>query len=117
MAASVIEELIGSNRLALFGIVRQELLSGINHQEQFDRIELDTRALSLCPAEDDDHITAARFFNVGGRGSVTEGTEGVSHDILTFEGFALSHDASHCVWSLFRAYGESSDNNSISLPF
>ena len=61
--ASAVEKLINSNRIALFGIVRQELLSGVKHPEQFRRIETSTRALPLHFAGDEDHVTAANFFN------------------------------------------------------
>jgi len=58
-----VEKLIDSNELALFGIVRQELLSGVKLPAHFERIDLTTRALPLFFADDEDHTTAARFFN------------------------------------------------------
>jgi predicted nucleic acid-binding protein len=58
-----VEKLIESNELALFGIVRQELLSGIKLPAHFERIDLTTQALPLFFADDEDHTTAARFFN------------------------------------------------------
>jgi predicted nucleic acid-binding protein len=61
--ALTVEKLIDSSELALFGIVRQELLSGIKLPAHFERIDLTTQALPLFFADDDDHTTAARFFN------------------------------------------------------
>jgi len=61
--AAVVEKLIESNELALFGIVRQELLSGIKQKSHFESIALTTRALPLFFAEDEDHTLAAQFFN------------------------------------------------------
>lgn len=58
-----VEKLIDSNELALFGIVRQELLSGIKLPAHFERINLTTQALPLFFADDEDHTTAAKFFN------------------------------------------------------
>jgi predicted nucleic acid-binding protein len=58
-----VEKLIDSNELALFGIVRQELLSGVKLPAHFERIDLTTQALPLFFADDEDHTTAARFFN------------------------------------------------------
>lgn len=58
-----VEKLIDSNDLALFGIVRQELLSGIKLPVHFDLINLTTQALPHFFADDEDHTTAARFFN------------------------------------------------------
>ena len=62
-AALKVEKLIDSNELALFGIVRQELLSGIKLPAHFERIDLTTQALPLFFADDEDHTTAAGFFN------------------------------------------------------
>lgn len=62
-AALKVEKLIDSNELALFGIVRQELLSGIKLPAHFERIDLTTQALPLFFADDEDHTTASRFFN------------------------------------------------------
>jgi predicted nucleic acid-binding protein len=71
-----VEKLIDSNELALFGIVRQELLSGIKLPAHFERIDLTTQALPLFFADDEDHTTAARFFNTcrskGIQGSPTD---------------------------------------------
>jgi len=61
--AVTVEKLIDSNELALFGIVRQELLSGIKLPAQFEQIDLTTQALPLFLADDEDHTTAAKFFN------------------------------------------------------
>ncbi len=58
-----VEKLIDANELALFGIVRQELLSGIKLPAHFERIDLTTQALPLFFADDEDHTTAARFFS------------------------------------------------------
>ena len=58
-----IGRLIESNDLALFGIVRQELLSGIKLPAHFERIDLTTQALPLFFADNEDHTTAAKFFN------------------------------------------------------
>ncbi len=64
ITADAVEELIISNKLALFGIVRQKILSGIKHPAQFDRIELTTSALPLYFANEDDHTLASQFFNL-----------------------------------------------------
>lgn len=61
--AQAVEDLIEADSLALFGIVRQELLSGIKLTSAFVRIETATRALPLFLAEDEDHTMAAGFYN------------------------------------------------------
>ena len=62
--AAEIGQLIESQRVILLGIVRQELLSGIKHDEQFVELELKTRALPIYFAEDADHLIAAKFLNI-----------------------------------------------------
>lgn len=59
-----VEILIEANELVLFGIVRQEILSGIKLPEHFERIEQATQALPSFFADNEDHTTAAKFFNV-----------------------------------------------------
>ena len=59
-----VEILIEANELALFGIVRQEILSGIKLPEHFKRIEQAAQALPIFYADNEDHTTAAKFFNV-----------------------------------------------------
>jgi hypothetical protein len=58
-----VARLIDSNELALFGIVRQVLLSGIKLPAHFERVGNTTQALPLFFADDEDHTTAARYFN------------------------------------------------------
>jgi predicted nucleic acid-binding protein len=61
--ALAVEKLIDANELVLFGIVRQEVLSGIKLSTHYERIDLATQALPLFLADDEDHTTAAKFFN------------------------------------------------------
>jgi len=70
--------LIEANELALFGIVRQEILSGIKFTEQFERIERSTLALPLFFADNEDHTTAAKFFNI----CRSQGIQGSQIDFL-----------------------------------
>jgi predicted nucleic acid-binding protein len=63
IVAETVERLIEANELALFGIVRQEILSGIKLPTHFASIDLTTRALPLFFADNEDHTTAAKFFN------------------------------------------------------
>jgi len=50
-------------RIALLGLVRQEVLSGIRHARQFERIRDDLREFEDVPLEIEDHEVAAHFFN------------------------------------------------------
>jgi predicted nucleic acid-binding protein len=62
----------------LLGIVRQELLSGVSHPQQFEKL---SRALSGFPDEpatSDDHSLAAKFYNL----CRANGIQGSSIDFL-----------------------------------
>jgi predicted nucleic acid-binding protein len=76
--ATTVGRLIEDNRAALLSIVRQELLSGIREPEHFDRIRQASEAMPLFCAEDEDHTTAARFFNT----CRTKGVQGSPVDFL-----------------------------------
>ena len=52
------------------GIVLQEVLSGVRHQEQFDRLRTTLHAFRLEPATEDIHVRAAEVFNACQRGGV-----------------------------------------------
>lgn len=78
LIAEAVEKLIESNELALFGIVRQELLSGIRQKSHFESLELTTGALPMFFAEKEDHTLAAQFFNA----CRTKGIQGSPIDFL-----------------------------------
>jgi predicted nucleic acid-binding protein len=76
--AIVLERFIRRDQVHLLGIVRQELLSGVPHPQQFDRL---SRALSGLPDElatSDDHSLAAKFYNL----CRANGVQGSSIDFL-----------------------------------
>ena len=57
--ARIIEE----GRVVLPGIIKQELLSGIRTQSQFDALEDQLTHFPEILATDADHVLAAKFFN------------------------------------------------------
>jgi len=62
-------ELVRQGRAELIGPVRQEVLSGIRHQPQFQRLKTHLRAFLDLPLETDDFELAAEHFNTcRGRG-------------------------------------------------
>jgi predicted nucleic acid-binding protein len=76
--ARVVERFIRRDQVHLLGIVRQEMLSGVPHPQQFDRL---SRALSGLPDElatSDDHSLAAKFYNL----CRANGVQGSSIDFL-----------------------------------
>jgi predicted nucleic acid-binding protein len=61
--ANALAELIRQGRAELIGPVRQEILSGIRHVPQFERLRDDLRAFVDLPIETADHEQAAEYFN------------------------------------------------------
>lgn len=57
-------ELIREARARLIGPVRQELLSGIREQAQYDRLRRDLRAFEHIPLQAEDYEEAARASNL-----------------------------------------------------
>jgi predicted nucleic acid-binding protein len=67
---NVVESLVKRNQVHLLGIVRQELLSGVSHPRQFDRL---SRALSGFGDElatSEDHTFAAKCYDLCRAGGV-----------------------------------------------
>lgn len=56
-------ELVRSGRIRLAGPIRQELLSGIRSETQFDRLDAALRAFPDEKLETEDYVEAARCFN------------------------------------------------------
>ena len=55
--------LILEHRVEIIGPIRQELLSGLREDTQFERLEKHLEAFPDITLEAADHITAAKFFN------------------------------------------------------
>jgi predicted nucleic acid-binding protein len=58
-----LRELISEQRVVIIGPVRQEILSGIRSQEQFESIRDRLRVFADVPIAMADHELAAAFFN------------------------------------------------------
>ena len=56
-------ELVREGRAALLGLIRQELLSGVRVDQQFETLRDHLRAFPDVPLEVDDYEDAASFFN------------------------------------------------------
>ena len=74
----LLRDLIQDGRVILLGAVRQELLSGIRHFEQFTRLRLRLRAFPEASLEIEDHEVAAEHFNT----CMTAGIHGSTVDYL-----------------------------------
>ncbi len=74
----LLKDLIQDGRVALLGAVRQELLSGIRHAQQFERLRLQLRAFPEAALEMEDHEVAAEHYNT----CMTAGVHGSTVDYL-----------------------------------
>ena len=61
--ARELADLISEDRARMIGIVRQELLSGIRHAPQFERLRLTLRSFQDEPISTEDHEAAASASN------------------------------------------------------
>ncbi|PIG90588.1 PIN domain-containing protein [Gloeocapsopsis sp. IPPAS B-1203] len=73
-----LRELIADDRVALLGVIRQEVLSGIRQIEQFDRLREYLRAFPNLELAIKDYELAAEFYNTCRR----NGIQGSNTDFL-----------------------------------
>lgn len=75
---TLLRELIRDGRAVLLGAVRQEVLSGIRHEAQFERLRAHLRAFPDLELSSDDYEVAAAFFDLCRR----RGVQGANTDFL-----------------------------------
>ncbi|MDF5721168.1 MAG: PIN domain-containing protein [Rhizonema sp. PD37] len=75
---NVLRNLITDDQVALLGDVRQEVLSGIRHVEQFTRLRDYLRAFLDVKLTSEDYELAAEFYNT----CRTKGIQGANTDFL-----------------------------------
>jgi len=73
-----LRNLIADQRVQMIGPIRQEILSGVRDPEQFKELEERLGAFPDLALTAEDHVTAARFFNIC-RG---KGVQGSNTDLL-----------------------------------
>lgn len=73
-----LRDLISDGRVVLLGAVRQEILSGIKHQKQFEKLRDNLRAFSNLTVDAEDYELAAEYFNICRR----NGIQGANTDFL-----------------------------------
>ncbi len=77
-AATILADLVRDGRAELMGAVRQELLSGIKLQKQFDTLKRALAAFDDIPLTTHDYELAAQFFNT----CRAKGVQGSNTDFL-----------------------------------
>ncbi len=75
---NVLRDLIADGRVVLLGAVRQEILSGIRHLEQFSRLKEYLRAFPNFALTIADYELASEFFNI----CRNQGIQGANTDFL-----------------------------------
>lgn len=76
--ADELRNLIADHRVEVIGPIRQELLSGIRETPQFKKLEKHLAAFPDIPLTTDDHVAAAKFFNI----CKSKGVQGSNTDFL-----------------------------------
>jgi predicted nucleic acid-binding protein len=71
-------DFISDGRVVLIGAVRQEILSGIKHQEQFEKLRDYLQAFPNLSSDAEDYELAADYFNICRR----NGIQGSNTDFL-----------------------------------
>ena len=76
--ANKLRDLIDDGRVILLGAIRQEILSGIKYQKQFDKLKDNLRAFPDLSLDIEDYELAADYFNICRR----HGIQGANTDFL-----------------------------------
>ena len=77
-AVRELRTLISDDRVQMIGAIRQEILSGIREEKQFRELEARLGAFPDLSLEAEDHVVAARFFNM----CRAKGIQGSNTDFL-----------------------------------
>ena len=73
-----LRDLIVDGRVVLLGAVRQEILSGIKYQEQFEKLRKNLQAFPNLKLDIEDYELAADYFNI----CRLNGVQGANTDFL-----------------------------------
>jgi predicted nucleic acid-binding protein len=73
-----LQDLIADGRVVILGAVRQEILCGIKHQEQYEKLKERLRAFPNLILNVEDYELAADYFNICRR----NGVQGANTDFL-----------------------------------
>lgn len=85
--AEELRRLIAAHVAEIIGPIRQEVLSGVRDQAQFDRLETHLAAFADLPLLMEDYVTAAKFYNL----CRSKGIQGSNTDFLVCA-VAVRHD-------------------------
>lgn len=74
----LLQNLIKEGRVILLGAVRQEILSGIRHQNQYEKLKQNLRAFPELTLQIEDYELASEFYNI----CRSHGIQGANTDFL-----------------------------------
>ena len=96
---SFLEKIIRDGRVIMIGAIRQEILCGISDENRFEKLRSALEAFSDFELEEDDYITAAKYYNKcrchGIQGSMTDFLICSVATHHYFSIFALDDDFNH----------------------
>lgn len=87
--ATELRRLIAAHVVEIIGPIRQEVLSGVRDQGQFERLNAHLAAFLDVPLTAEDYVTAAKFYNL----CRAKGIQGSNTDFLICA-VAVRHDLS-----------------------
>ncbi len=87
--AAELRRLIAAHVVEIIGPIRQEVLSGVRDQPQFERLATHLDAFMDLPLTAEDYVTAAKFYNL----CRAKGIQGSNTDFLICA-VAVRHDLS-----------------------
>ena len=105
---SLLTEIIKDGRAVLIGVVRQELLSGIRHTEQYNRLRNQLRSFPDHQFEVEDYEIAAAYSN-------TCMTNGIAASMIDFLICAFATRRSYQIFSSDPDFGHFSQHLPLSL--
>ena len=76
--ANILQDLIADGRVIMIGAIRQEILSGIKRQQQYEKLKDNLRAFPDLLLNAEDYELAANYFNICRR----QGIQGSNTDFL-----------------------------------
>ena len=102
---NLLRDLIADGKVVLLGAIRQEVLSGIRHQEQFARLRDYLRAFPDLELTTEDYELAAEFFNI----CRSNGVQGSNIDFLIC---AVAHRRGYSMFTTDKDF----DNFRLHIP-
>lgn len=76
--AEALRDLIADGRVVILGAIRQEILSGIKHHEQYEKLKQNLRAFPNLLLDAEDYELAADYYNI----CRSQGVQGSNTDFL-----------------------------------